>query len=300
MASSSIPISTNFLDHVKVRMQTRVALGGTSAAYSPKLLVSSQRLLGEEGAIAFYATGLPASVLREAATQVFRFGSYPLARDLISTAAGGGSGGDSAVGAKLAAGLIGGAASGVAASPFDLMRIRAQAEGGRVGADGRTLETGLRAGLPARARGFGSTLSLLLHEGGGVTSLWRGAGVNALRAACLNAGTVPVYEHTKHLAKRHLGVRDSPPLHLSAGLVAGLVGTTVAAPADLVRTRIMSAAPGAHPWEVVAGICREGRGVRAFLIGWWPAYMRLGPVLLFYPAIVEQVRTRLFGLGTLV
>ena len=37
--------------------------------------------------------------------------------------------------------------------------------------------------------------------------------------------------HTKHLAKSQLGVADSPALHVAAGVVAGLVGTTVTAPA---------------------------------------------------------------------
>jgi hypothetical protein len=301
VASSSIPLATNFLDHTKTRMQSRPAAGSSAAPYSPLYTTSARRMLVEEGFMALYATGLPASLLREASTQVFRFGSYPLVRDVISRAFGGSGGGESSASAKLAAGLLGGAASGVAACPFDLMRIRVQAEGGQVAAQTGLLRTGLRAGLAPRATGFFSTIRLLVREGEGVFALWRGVGVNAVRAAVLNAGTVPVYEHTKHLAKRHLGARDAAPLHLGAGLVAGLVGTTVAAPADVVRTRIMGAPPGSAPLQVFLSVFREsGRySPRGFLAGWWPAYMRLGPVLVFYPAIVEQVRVRLFGLGTL-
>lgn len=302
VSSSSIPLATNFLDHTKSRMQCLPAAGSTAAAYSPFYTVSARRMLAEEGFVALYATGLPASILREASTQIFRFGSYALIRDVISRAFGGSGGGESSASAKLAAGLVGGAASGVAACPFDLMRIRLQTEGGRVAAETGLLATGLRAGLAPRATSFFSTLTLLLKEGGGIAALWRGAGVNALRAAVLNAGTVPVYEHTKHLAKQHLNAHDGAPLHLGAGLVAGLVGTTVAAPVDVVRTRMMGAPPGSALSQVFMSIVRDQSGSfspRGLLTGWWPAYMRLGPVLLFYPAIVEQVRVRLFGLGTL-
>ncbi|CAJ1446611.1 unnamed protein product, partial [Effrenium voratum] len=64
----------------------------------------------------------------------------------------------------------------------------------------------------------------------GLPCLFRGSGVNVVRSICMTVGTVPVYEHTKHVAKSSFGLADGPSLHLGAGLVAGVVGTTVAAP----------------------------------------------------------------------
>ena len=273
VSSSSIPLATNFLEHVKTRMQSRPAPGSTATAYPPTFIASAHRLHAEEGALAMYSTGLLASVVREAATQLFRFGSYPLVRDVLSRSLYGSSGGDSAVSVKLGAGLLCGAVSGVAASPFDLARIRMQSEAGRISADGAVLLTGLRAGLPPRPQGMAGTLALIAREGGGASALWRGAGVNAVRAAAMNMGTVPVYEHTKHLAKRHLGARDAPSLHFGAGIVAGLVGTTVAAPVDMVRTRLMSGAEAEGVGSAVLRIWAEG-GPRGFFRGWWPAYLR--------------------------
>lgn len=282
-------------------MQSQPAAGSTSIAYSSNVVTAARRLLAEEGFRKLWMTGMPASMLREGATQIFRLGSYPLVRDIISRGMGGDAGGEASVGAKLSAGLLGGAASGVAASPFDLARIRLQSEAGRLSADGSRLVSGLRTDLPPRPTSTAGTLAVIVREGAGYGALWRGAGVNALRAAILNAGTVPVYEHTKHLAKRHLGAADAPSLHLAAGFSAGLVGTTVAAPADMVRTRMMTAAvpSGAGVVAAVTAIWREA-GLRGFLRGWWPAYLRLGPILFFYPALVEQVRTRAFGLGPIV
>ena len=297
VSSTSIPLGTNFLDHLKTRMQSQPALGSTATPYSPWVLESARRLLAEEGAVSFYATGLPVSCVREAFTQLFRFGTYPLVRDLMSRSLGGSEGGDAAVAAKLGAGLLGGAISGVTASPADFVRIRLQAEQGRLAADGRTMETGLRAGLPPRLTSSSAAFSLIVREGGGIGALWHGASVNALRAAVLTMGTVPVYEHTKFLAKQHLGAKDAPSLHLCAGIVAGLLGTTVAAPVDVVRTRLMTAPASATMASTVVAVWREA-GPLGFLRGWWPAYMRLGPVLLLYPAFVEQVRMRLFGLPT--
>ena len=41
----------------------------------------------------------------------------------------------------------------------------------------------------------------------------------------------PATRHTKHLAKTQTGLADGPLLHFGAGLVAGIVGTSVTAPA---------------------------------------------------------------------
>ena len=134
ISSSSIPLATNGLDHVKIRMQSQPAAGSTSIAYSSNVVTAARRLLAEEGFRKLWMTGMPASMLREGATQIFRLGSYPLVRDIISRGMGGDAGGEASVGAKLSAGLLGGAASGVAASPFDLARIRLQSEAGRLSA----------------------------------------------------------------------------------------------------------------------------------------------------------------------
>ena len=124
-----------------------------------------------------------------------------------------------------------------------------------------------------------------------------------------------MYEHTKHVAKTRFQFRDAPSLHLFAGLIAGFIGTTGSMPLDVVRTRIYQVAAAAKTGssssslatsssatataaEAVVAIAREG-GPFGFFRGWTAAYVRLGPILVFYPALLEQVRKRVFGIGYL-
>ena len=173
-----------------------------------------------------------------------------------------------------------------------------QAEAGLVDVSG-TLTTGLRAGLPRRLHSTSHAFAVVLVEGAG-TGLLRGVRANMLHSCCITVGTVPVYEHTKYLAKSQLGWSDGLHLHLCAGAAAGLVGTTVAAPADLVRTRIMSTAKadGGHMGigTALRMVLRES-GPAGLLRGWVPAYLRIGPMFLGLPVFIEQARVRVFELG---
>jgi len=250
--------------------------------------------LAEEGFLAVWGTALPASLLREALAIGTRIGAYPLVRDSISTVNSGAGGGDSGVGSKFTAGVVLGAISGLLASPCDLVRIRVQASAGNIDANG-VLTTGLRAGQPQEFRHtFHAVSSLVSQEG--VSAFFRGVGVNVVRSMCMTVGTVPVYEHTKHLAKSRLQFEDSPSLHFGAGVVTGLVGTTVTAPADVMRTRVMSTAEGMSVVGAASSVLRD-HGPFGFFRGWTPAYIRIGPLFFFMPALIEQVRKHLFGLG---
>ena len=108
-----------------------------------------------------------------------------------------------------------------------------------------------------------------------------------------------MYEHTKHLAKSQLGRSDELHLHLCAGAAARLVGTTVAAPADVVRTRIMSKAKadGGHMGIGTAlKMVLHESGFAGLLRGWVPAYLRIGLLFLGIPVLIEQARVRVFKL----
>ena len=305
VASSSIPLATNWADHVRTRMQGTRAAGSTCAPYSG-LLPTTQRIVAEEGVLALCTTGIAASLARESVTQLFRTGLYMHARDALSVAAGGSGGAESSVAVKFATGLCLGAASALFASPLDLVRVRLQTEAGRRSADGRLLETGLRAGLPPRLTGGLADVVRDEVTARGVGTLWRGVGINVVRGALIHTGTLPVYEHTKFVARTSLGATDSPSLHVAAGLVAGLVGTTISMPLDVIRTRIFqlraaAAASGGRAAatttaaQAAVDVWREG-GALGFFRGWGAAYVRLGPILVFYPALLEQVRKRVFGL----
>jgi len=295
VAATAVPLALNWTDVIKTRMQGIPSPGCTVPAYTGGFLTVAQRVLAEEGLLALWSTGMLASLGRECTVVGTRIGAYPAVRDGLSMVAKGKSGGEAGLGSKFSAGVVLGALSGLLASPFDLVRIRVQAEAGRC--DSGMLTTGLCAGQPQRIRGTVSGFKAVLSNG--VLNIFRGSGINVVRSVCMTVGTVPVYEHSKHLAKSQ-GVADSPALHLGAGVVAGLAGTTVTAPADVVRTRIMQegGATRTHIISAVSAIARD-RGLAGFFRGWLPAYMRVGPLFLLMPALVEQVR-KLFGLDFIV
>ena len=315
VASSSIPLFTNWADNAKTRVQAAPAAGSTCLPYRHGLAATARRIASEEGALALFTTGISASLAREAVTQVTRVGLYVQMRDALSIAMGGRGGGEAAVSIKMLTGLSLGALSALCASPLDLVRVRLQAEAGRISADGSKLETGLRAGLPPRLTG--GLIDCIRDEvrARGMATLWRGVEVNVIRGAVIHCSTIVVYEHTKHVAKTRFQFRDAPSLHLFAGLIAGFIGTTVSMPLDVVRTRIYQVAAAAKTGssssslatsssatataaEAVMAIAREG-GPFGFFRGWTAAYVRLGPILVFYPALLEQVRKRVFGIGYL-
>ena len=83
-------------------------------------------------------------------------------------------------------------------------------------------------------------------------------------------------------------------LHVAASLITGVVATTVAAPFDMIKTRMMNDSAGATARYASAGdalyqtVSKEG--LAALLRGWWPAYFRLGPHALICFPVFEQMR----------
>lgn len=292
-ASSACPICLNWTDLVKTRMQGVPAQGSTTVPYTGGFSAVAKRILTEEGIFFLWGTALPASLLREALAVGTRIGAYPMVRDAVSSVSGGGQGAaNTGVATKLGTGAVLGVVSGIFTTPCDLVRIRFQYESGKVNAQTNELLTGFRAGLQRQM--YSSPGGFLVVARGGVMNLFHGVGVNVVRSVCTTMSTMPVYDQTKHLAKTYGGAQDGPMLHFAAGVVCGLTGTTCTAPPDIIRTRVM-ASTGEGVLGAVSGIWKE-QGFRGFFRGWLPAYMRLGPLFLCMPALVEQSRVRVFGL----
>ena len=116
VASSSIPLFTNWADNAKTRVQAAPATGSTCLPYIHGLAATARRIASEEGALALFTTGISASLAREAVTQVTRVGLYVQMRDALSIAMGGRGGGEAAVSIKMLTGLSLGALSALCAS----------------------------------------------------------------------------------------------------------------------------------------------------------------------------------------
>lgn len=294
VASTASPLCLNWTDLVKTRMQGIPAKGSITQPYIGGFTTVARRILAEEGVFFLWTTALPVSLLREGLAVGSRIGAYPMVRDAVSSVSGGGQGSASTgLATKLGTGVLLGAVSGILTTPCDLVRIRFQYESGKVHAQTNELLTGFRAGLQRQL--YSSPGGFLFVARGGLMNLFHGVGVNVVRSVCTTVSTMPVYDQTKHLAKTYYDAHDGPLLHFGAGIVCGLSGTTFTAPSDIIRTRIM-ASTGESVLGAVRGVWRE-QGLRGFFRGWLPAYMRLGPLFLCMPALVEQSRSRIFGLG---
>jgi len=123
----------------------------------------------------------------------FRIGAYPTARDAFSRALGGG---DASIGVRLGAGMATGFVGAAVFNPLDVLRVRLQLDPRRYPT--YDVFAGLRA-LAAAGAGEG----------------WRGWPVNVGRAALLSGSQLATYDTSKREAKRRLGVREGPALHVA-------------------------------------------------------------------------------------
>jgi len=78
----------------------------------------------------------------------------------------------------------------------------------------------------------------------GVGAFTKGLGPNIVRSILMNVSQIAVYTSAKRqlLANKFTPFSDGVPVHIAASLVAGTVATTVCAPADVLKSRMQSAA----------------------------------------------------------
>ena len=79
----------------------------------------------------------------------------------------------------------------------------------------------------------------------GVSSLFRGAGPNVVRAVLMNASQLASYDFFKAKLLKTSYFEDNIACHFTASFATGTVATTVCSPADVLKSRIMNASgPG--------------------------------------------------------
>jgi solute carrier family 25 uncoupling protein 27 len=72
----------------------------------------------------------------------------------------------------------------------------------------------------------------------GVKGMYRGAHITTIRAGILAAGEFATYDNTKLFLRPFYG--DTMVTHLMSGFAGAVVGTMVANPADVIKTRLMN------------------------------------------------------------
>jgi len=218
--------------------------------------------------------GLVANCTRAFSYTGFRVGLYPTARDALP--------GDGFATRMLAGALTGGVGATLFA-PVELVRVRLA---------GATVCTGTL-----------STCVALARENS-VGGLWRGAGPFALRCSCYSGAQCSIYDASKRwlLASRVAGPVENARLHLAASCIAGVGATIACHPLDTVKTLVMHQASTMAGGSPIRTLMHELKAkgsvgaIRALYGGLLPALLSRGPMVMVFFPLVEQLRTRVFGL----
>ncbi|KAK0713161.1 mitochondrial carrier domain-containing protein [Lasiosphaeria miniovina] len=108
----------------------------------------------------------------------------------------------------------------------------------------------------------------------GLKVFGRGLSANVVRSVLMNVSQIAPYAAAKRALLSRTALQDDIRTHALASLFAGTVATTACAPADVLKSRIQSAAKGSSVIQVI----REGmrsEGPLFLMKGWTPAWLRL-------------------------
>lgn len=151
------------------------------------------------------------------------------------------------------------------------------------------------AGLPAAQRrnykhAFDGLYRMCREEG--AKSLFKGVYPNSARAVLMTSSQLASYDAFKQMLLLRVGLEDNLPTHFLSSLAAGFVATTVCSPADVIKTRVMSAHPGEPGHGIMATVKHlfAQDGVRWVFRGWVPSFVRLGPHTIAMFLFLEQHR----------
>ncbi|VDC01942.1 unnamed protein product [Peniophora sp. CBMAI 1063] len=272
VAASLAACCTHPLDLTRVRMQTYIPPSGGHVS----VLHVIRTTVAESGVRSLF-TGISASIFRQMTYSLVRIGAYENMKYRLSK-----DGKKTSSGKLLLAAMAAGGLGGMAGNPADVLLVRMTSDSIRP---------------PEQRFNYSNALSGLvsLTRNEGWKGLTRGIGTNTFRAILMNASQVASYDYfkSKLLGNRLPGsdyrFKDGLLLHSVSSLSAGLVATTVCAPADVLKSRLMSQNAKAHPITILKeSLATEGP--RFLFKGWTPAFIRLGPntVLLF--VFLEQLK----------
>jgi hypothetical protein len=306
---TTVSVLFNPFDVVKIKLQTQSQLSiDASGRLYHGVSHCARRVVAEDGLVrGLWLPGLAASIMRDVVNGGIRMGCYPAAvRTLHQAVPWGAASGQSTpnFGTRVLAGLLTGFTGAILANPTDVVKVRLQAEAGTIA--GGVYTTGLYRGQAPSPNTLRCMWLLAVEDG--ASGIFRGVGANCARAALVTSGQMASYDQTKRLLAEHCagGSMDSERVRIPlAAFVSGFTAATVAAPVDLVRSRVMDDARGASTngmyrsaldctWKTV-----KAEGPLALWKGWVPSYLRLGPHFMMSLPLLELIRTQVFGLGTL-
>ena len=276
------------LDFAKVRLQLQNELGRSLSGAAPAakplgLFGTISTIARTEGVLAMYG-GLSAAALRQFVYGGIGVGLYVPVRTLVI--------GDAdpktaPLWQRMLAGALSGSLGQLCANPFDLVKVRIQA-------DGRLKALG-------QAPRYAGTLDALRRIPGeeGVGGFFKGLGPSIGRAAVIHGCGIASYDASKKIAADLTGAEKGLVPQVLASLVSGLVSAIVSTPFDVIKTRMMNQ-PRDKPLYSGALDCvlktARAEGPLGLYKGFAPAYARLAPHRVVHFVTLEQLN-RLAGVA---
>lgn len=240
----------------------------------------ARQIAVSRGVLGMY-TGLGAALARQLPYSAVRMVVYEQLREIPLVS-------HNIVAAAVAGG-IGGVVAQVVANPLDVAKVRMQADA--------------RTGV-ARYTGVVHAVRTMYISEGGARAWFQGTTPNLWRAFLVNGCDIAAYDFVKRKLVASLGLApDGMACHIAAALVAGFVSVAASCPADVVKTRMMSGSSGGGGSAAAAAIVSKpmgafatlahvvrSEGVLALYKGFWLSWVRLGPWVLVFYVVMEQLR----------
>ncbi|KAF6825161.1 putative mitochondrial dicarboxylate transporter [Colletotrichum plurivorum] len=267
-AASMAVCFTHPLDQTKYRMQVLKS--------RESMFRAMYRFAARDGFFSLWS-GLSASILRQTTYSTARFGLYNYfgeqAKKYTGTQ-------KLSTGLTIAcAGLAGGMA-GLVGNPAEVVLVRMCADGAK--------SVGERFAYSNALEGL-----YRIGREEGISTFGRGISANVVRSVLMNVGQIATYSTAKRYILAKTDMKDDIKTHALASFFAGTAATTICAPADVLKSRIQSAAAsgpgGSSLLQVVQTGLRE-EGPRFLMRGWTPAWLRLTPNTVLTFVFMEQLR----------
>jgi dicarboxylate transporter 10 len=125
------------------------------------------------------------------------------------------------------AGSIAGLLGGLAGNPADIILVRMISDSAKPDAQRFKYR-----------QAFDGLFRIRREEGS--RALFRGLGPNSIRSILMNCSQLGSYDIFKDLLLHSTSLHDGMPLHFLTSVLSGTVATTVCAPFDVLKSRIMS------------------------------------------------------------
>jgi len=264
VASAMAACCTHPLDLMKVHLQTQQGKVG--------ILFMTKKLFKSDGVMGFY-NGLSASILRQLTYSLTRFAVYDIGRKARTT-----DGRIMPFYEKVLLAGSAGAMGGFVGTPADMVNVRMQND--------VKLPPDQRRNYKHAVDGL---YKVLKHEG--TSRLFNGATMATTRAVCVTVGQIACYDQIKGIFLGSvLFPEDNSRLHFVSSFLAGGIATLLTMPLDVMKTRMMNAAPGTYKSILACAVEIGKNGPMGFFKGFMPAFVRLGPHTILTFMFLEQIR----------